>query len=299
MDCSSPGFPALHYLSEFAETHVHWFGNAIQRSRSLSPPSPPALSLSQYLSQSFPVSRLVESGGQSIGASASAWVLPVNTQGWFPLDWLVWSPCCPRDSQESSLAPHKFLSYRSLNVCVHYTILSVVPYQTEFLKPVIIRLKPSGAPVALEKKSNLLESKGLLHLAPPSAWPLISATRPLSGQPSTPLVLGPGELSRFVHTAPMESRTHSAPFSVSVWTPPFWAWPKYFLPVPHFVTFYLSQGRQIGSIICARPWRVKMRSPESFSLLRGNGFCEPRWLLPKVQGGEATGCLFHSFHPYL
>ena len=38
-------------------------------------------------SGSFPMSRLFISGGQSIGASASAPVLPVNIQGWFPLGW--------------------------------------------------------------------------------------------------------------------------------------------------------------------------------------------------------------------
>ena len=36
-------------------------------------------------SGSFPMSQLFESGGQSIGASASASVLPVNVQGWCPL----------------------------------------------------------------------------------------------------------------------------------------------------------------------------------------------------------------------
>ena len=36
-------------------------------------------------SGSFPVNLLLVSGGQSIGASASAWVLPVSIQGWFPL----------------------------------------------------------------------------------------------------------------------------------------------------------------------------------------------------------------------
>ena len=35
--------------------------------------------------QSFPVSRLFASGGRSIGASASAVVLPMNIQNWFPL----------------------------------------------------------------------------------------------------------------------------------------------------------------------------------------------------------------------
>ena len=38
-------------------------------------------------SGSFPVSRLFASGGQSIGASASASVLPMNIQGWYPLGW--------------------------------------------------------------------------------------------------------------------------------------------------------------------------------------------------------------------
>ena len=36
-------------------------------------------------SGSFLMSHLLTSGGQSIGVSASAWVLPVNIQGWFPL----------------------------------------------------------------------------------------------------------------------------------------------------------------------------------------------------------------------
>ena len=42
MDCSTPGFPVLHYLPEFAQTHVHWFSDAIQPSHPLSSPSPPS-----------------------------------------------------------------------------------------------------------------------------------------------------------------------------------------------------------------------------------------------------------------
>ena len=57
-------------------------------------------------SGSFPMSQLSASGGQSTGVSASASVLLVNMQGWFPLGfWLVWSSCCWRDSQESSPTP--------------------------------------------------------------------------------------------------------------------------------------------------------------------------------------------------
>ena len=35
MDCSRPGFPVLHRLLEFAQTHVHWAGDAVQLSHSL------------------------------------------------------------------------------------------------------------------------------------------------------------------------------------------------------------------------------------------------------------------------
>ena len=53
-------------------------------------------------SGSFPMSKLFTLGEQSIGVSASALVLTMNIQDWFPFVWQVWSPCCPRDSQESS-----------------------------------------------------------------------------------------------------------------------------------------------------------------------------------------------------
>ena len=45
VNCSTPGFSVLHYLPEFAQTHVHWVNDAIQPSDPLSPPSPFALSL--------------------------------------------------------------------------------------------------------------------------------------------------------------------------------------------------------------------------------------------------------------
>ena len=62
-------------------------------------------------SQSFPVSQFLSSGGQSIGVSTSASVLPMNIQDWFPLGSTVWSPCSPRDSQESSPTPQ----FKSIN----------------------------------------------------------------------------------------------------------------------------------------------------------------------------------------
>ena len=41
-------------------------------------------------SGSFPMSQFFPSGGQSIGVSASASVLPMNIQDWFPLEWTGW-----------------------------------------------------------------------------------------------------------------------------------------------------------------------------------------------------------------
>ena len=46
--CSMPGFPVLHYLSEFAQTHGHWVSDAIQLSHLLSFPFPSAFHLSQH-----------------------------------------------------------------------------------------------------------------------------------------------------------------------------------------------------------------------------------------------------------
>ena len=82
MDCSTPGLPDHHQLPGFTQTHVHWVGDAIQPFHPLSSPSPPAFSLSQHQ-----MSQLFTWGGRSIRASASASVLPVNIQGWFPLEW--------------------------------------------------------------------------------------------------------------------------------------------------------------------------------------------------------------------
>ena len=81
MDCSTWGFPVLHYLQEFAQTHVHWFRDATSSS----------VALFSSCLQSFPASGSFQmnwpftSRGPSFGASASASVLPMNIQDWLPL----------------------------------------------------------------------------------------------------------------------------------------------------------------------------------------------------------------------
>ena len=74
---------------------------------------------------SFPVSLLFTSGGQSIGASASASasVLSMNNQGWFPLGLISLISLRPRDSQESSPAP-QLESINSLVLSLLYGQLS-------------------------------------------------------------------------------------------------------------------------------------------------------------------------------
>ena len=71
------------------QTHVHWVGDAIQPSHALPSPSPlttQSLPAPEY----FPMSQLFAWGGQSIGVSALASVLPKNTQDWSPLEWTGW-----------------------------------------------------------------------------------------------------------------------------------------------------------------------------------------------------------------
>ena len=85
MDCSTPDFPVLHDLLEFGQTHVCWVDDAIQPSHLLSP-APFSSCLQHFpVPRSFPMSRLFASGSQSTRASASAIVLPVSIQSWFPL----------------------------------------------------------------------------------------------------------------------------------------------------------------------------------------------------------------------
>ena len=84
MDRSMTGPPVHHHLLELAQTHVHRVGDAIQPSRPLSSPFPPAFQ-SFLVSGSFPMSQFFASGGQSIGASVSASVPQMNIQDWFPL----------------------------------------------------------------------------------------------------------------------------------------------------------------------------------------------------------------------
>ena len=115
MGYSTPGSPVLHCLPEFVQTHVHWDSDTIQLSHPLSPLSPYSLSLPA--SGSFPMSRLFASGGQSIGVSASASVLPVTIHGWFPLGLTglisIQSKGLSRVFSSATIWKHQFFGSRS------------------------------------------------------------------------------------------------------------------------------------------------------------------------------------------
>ena len=111
MDHCMSGLPVHHQLPESTQTHVHRVNDTIQPSHPLSSPYPPAFNLSQHQGL-FQMSQFFTSGGQSIGISASASVLPKNIQDWCPLWWTGWSSS-PRDSQEPSPTP-QFKNINSL-----------------------------------------------------------------------------------------------------------------------------------------------------------------------------------------
>ena len=112
MNCSTPGFSVDHCLPEFTQTHVHLVGDAIQPSHPLSSLSPPAFNLSQHqgllqwVSSSHQMAEVLEFQFQH---QSFQWIFRTD----FLQDWLVWSPCSPRNSQESSpTAQFKSINYQ-------------------------------------------------------------------------------------------------------------------------------------------------------------------------------------------
>ena len=112
-------FPVLHYLLEFAQTNVHWVNDATLPSHPLTPFS--YCPQSFPASESFPMSRLFASGGpsggQGIGASASASVFPMDIQGWFPLGLTAFislqSKGLSRVFSSTTVLKHQFFGTRS------------------------------------------------------------------------------------------------------------------------------------------------------------------------------------------
>ena len=88
MDGSTPAFPVHHQLPEFAQTYAHRVGDAIQLSRPLSSPSPPAFNLSQrqglfqWVSSSHQVAKVLELQHQSF-----QWIFRTGVASYDTFSW--------------------------------------------------------------------------------------------------------------------------------------------------------------------------------------------------------------------
>ena len=112
MDRSTLCFTVHHQLPELAQTPVHPDGWWCHPTISAVVPFSSCLQ-SFPASGSFPMSQFFDSGGQSIGVSASASVLPVNIQDWFPLELtslILQSKGLSRVFSNTTIQKHEFFS---------------------------------------------------------------------------------------------------------------------------------------------------------------------------------------------
>ena len=80
-------------------------------------------------SGTFPMSWLLAPDDQNTRVSASASAPPMSIQGLLPKDWLIWSPCCLRDSQDSSATPQlKSINSSALSFLYSLTLISIHDY---------------------------------------------------------------------------------------------------------------------------------------------------------------------------
>ena len=113
MDCSMPGFPCPSPTSGACSNSCpsSWWCHS-----SISSPVIPFSSCLQSFPawRSFPVSQVFASGSQNIAASASASVLPMNIQDWFPLGWTgrisLQSKGLSRVFSNTTVQKHQFFS---------------------------------------------------------------------------------------------------------------------------------------------------------------------------------------------
>ena len=128
VDCSTPVFPVHHQFLELAQIHVHWVRDTIQLSPSSVIPFSSCLQ-SFPISGSFPMNQFFASGGQSVRVSASASVLPMNIQGWFPFGLTGWISLQSKRLSRVSPTP-KFKTINSFVLSLLYgpTLTSIHDY---------------------------------------------------------------------------------------------------------------------------------------------------------------------------
>ena len=125
MNRSMPGFPVHHQLPESTQIHVHW----------VMPSNHLILCCPLLLPSVFPSIRVFSNESvlwirlPKYWVSASASVLPMNIQDWFPLGLTGLISCSPRDSQESSPTPQfKSINSSALSFVYGLTLTSIHDY---------------------------------------------------------------------------------------------------------------------------------------------------------------------------
>ena len=122
MDCSMWGFPVHHQFLELGQIRVYQVGHAIQPSHPLSSPPLPAFYLPQnqglfkWVSSLHQVAKVLE---LQLQHQSFQWMFRTD----FLYNWLVGSPCSPRDSQESSPTPFKSISSSALSLLYGPTLI--------------------------------------------------------------------------------------------------------------------------------------------------------------------------------
>ena len=146
MDYRTPGHPVLHYLLEFSNSCLlsQWCHPTI--SSSVIPFS--SCLQSSPVSGSFQRSPFFTSCGQSVGVSASASVLPMNIQDWFPLGWTGWISLQSKGLK--SLLEHHSSKASILQCSAFFTVQLSHPYMT------------TGKTIALAKQTSVSKVMSLL-----------------------------------------------------------------------------------------------------------------------------------------
>ena len=117
MGCSTPGLP----LPKCVQFHVHCIIDIVQPPHPLTLSAPSAFNpsqnwaLFQWVGCLNQVTKIL---GLQLQHQSFQWIFRVD----FPVDWLVWLPCCPRDSQESSTPQCEGIN--SLVFCLLYSLVT-------------------------------------------------------------------------------------------------------------------------------------------------------------------------------
>ena len=161
-DYSPHGFPVLHYLPEFSQTHVHWAGDAIRPSCPL-PRGRDALCFCHQSFQalgSFPVSWVFASSGQSIRTSASA----------SSFQWISWGVQFSRSAVSDSATPWTAERQASLSITNSWSLLKPMSIESVMPSHHLILCHPLLLPPSVFPSIRVFSNESALCIRWPKYW---------------------------------------------------------------------------------------------------------------------------------